>query len=76
MKSGVQFLLQNKQYEKAVEAMVSIGNNDEALATAEKHGVNLKEDTVKKLIDVKDPQQKKTICLKLAKLVKRQGDFV
>lgn len=35
MKSSVQFLVQNKQYQKAVEVMISLGDFDEALSTAE-----------------------------------------
>lgn len=50
MKSSVSFLLQNAQYDKAVEIMVGLGQLDEALTLAEKHNVPLKEEWTKKFI--------------------------
>jgi hypothetical protein len=50
MKSSVSFLMQNGQYEKAVEIMINLGNYDDALNLAEKQNVPLKEDWTKKLI--------------------------
>lgn len=35
LKKSVQFLLDNKQYDKAVEIMISLGNLDQALQIAE-----------------------------------------
>jgi hypothetical protein len=49
MKSSVSFLMQNAQYDKAVEIMVGLGQMEEALSLAEKHNVPLKEDWTKKL---------------------------
>ena len=54
--------------------MVSLNNLDEALKTAEQFNVNLKEELAKKLIPT-DAKNKKEICLRVAKMVKRQGDF-
>jgi hypothetical protein len=39
MKSSVSFLMQNQQFEKAVEIMVNLGQLEEALTVAEKHNV-------------------------------------
>lgn len=39
MKSSVSFLMQNQQFEKAVEIMVNLGRLEEALTVAEKHNV-------------------------------------
>ena len=50
LQSSVQFLLQNKQYEKAVEVMVQLGNFKEALEMAEKHNFSLKEEFAMKLV--------------------------
>lgn len=50
MKSSVSFLMQNQQFEKAVEIMVNLGQLEEALTIAEKHNVQLKEDQAKKII--------------------------
>jgi len=80
MKNSVSFLMQNKQYEKAVEIMISLGELDEALSVTETHNVNLKEELATKLIPAatQDPVKKKErleILLRLAKLVKKQGQF-
>lgn len=82
MKSSVSFLMQNQQYEKAVEIMINLGNNDEALATAEKYNVPLKEEMTKKLIppvagDMSAAQrsQRQEILKRVAKLCKLQGNF-
>lgn len=80
LKSSVDFLMQNQQYEKAVEVMISLGDLDEALATAEQYNVNLKEEWSQKLIPPRatDPmkQRERTeILLRIAKLVKKQGNF-
>ena len=39
MKSSVSFLMQNQQFEKAVEIMVNLSQLEEALTVAEKHNV-------------------------------------
>lgn len=81
MKSSVSFLMQNAQYDKAVEIMINLGNNDEALTVAEKYNVQLKEEWAKKLIPAAgelSAQQKKErqeILLRVAKLTKHQGNF-
>lgn len=84
MQSSVQFLLQNKQYEKAVEVMVQLGNFKEALEMAEKHNFSLKEEFAMKLVppmpananDAFKTKERKDIALRLAKLSKKQGDFI
>jgi len=50
MKQSVDFLLQGGQYEKAVDIMISLGNNSEALELAEQRNVEIKEESVMKLI--------------------------
>lgn len=80
LKSSVDFLMQNQQYEKAVEVMISLGDLDEALATAEQYNVNLKEEWSQKLIPPRatDPMKQRErieILLRIAKLVKKQGNF-
>lgn len=50
MKQSVDFLLQGGQYEKAVEIMISLGNNSEALDLAEQRNVEMKEESVMKLV--------------------------
>ena len=83
LQSSVQFLMQNKQYEKAVEVMVQLGNFKDALEMAEKHNFSIKEEFAMKLVppmpanpnDTHKQNERKTICLRLAKLSKKQGDF-
>lgn len=80
LKSSVSFMMQNQQYEKAVEIMIGLNQLDEALAITEKYNVTLKEEMVTKLIPAAtdNPQQKQErqeILLRVAKLVKRQGQF-
>jgi hypothetical protein len=43
-------LLQNKQYDKAVEILISLNSLDQALQIAEGQHVNLKEEMALKLI--------------------------
>jgi len=77
LSASVQFLLQNKQYDKAVEIMISLGKNDEALELAEKQNILIKEENAIKLVpsaNEKDPyksKQRRDIALRLAKLSKR-----
>jgi hypothetical protein len=54
MKSSVDYLMQNGQYEKAVEIMISLGNFEDALNVAEMRNVEIKEDLVMKLIPKAD----------------------
>lgn len=68
--------MKNRQYEKAVEVMVSLGNLEEALQTAETNNVSLKEELAKKIIPPATDSKRKDICLRVAKLCKRQGDFL
>ena len=80
LKSSVDFLMQNQQYEKAVEIMISLGDLDEALQVSEQHNVILKEELAQKLIPPKadNPMKQKErteILLRIAKLVKKQGNF-
>lgn len=80
MKSSVDFLMQNQQYEKAVEIMISLGQLDEALNVSEQQNVVLKEELAQKLIPPKadNPMKQKErveILLRIAKMVKRQGNF-
>lgn len=60
LKSSVSFMMQNQQYEKAVEIMIGLNQLDEALAITEKYNVTLKEEMVTKLIPVanENPQKK------------------
>ena len=41
--------MQNRQFDKAVEIMISLGNLDQALQIAEQEQVNLKEEMAMKL---------------------------
>ena len=80
LKTSVDYLMQNQQFEKAVEIMISLGDLDEALAVAERHNVNLKEEWAQKLIppsttDKVKQAERRDILLRIAKLVKRQGNF-
>jgi len=47
--STIPFLMEHRQYDKAVEMMIQLGNLDEALVTAEKYQVSLSEDMANKL---------------------------
>ena len=49
LKNSVHFLIQNRQFDKAVEIMISLGNLDEALQISEQEQVYLKEDMAMKL---------------------------
>jgi len=76
LKSSVQFLMQNAQYEKAIEIMIGLGQLDEALSITEQYNVTLKEDQVTKLIppQTDNPnmkQERLSILMRLAKLVKK-----
>jgi len=80
LKKSVQFLLANQQFDKAVEIMISIGNLVQALAIAETEQVHLKEEMALKLCPpaTQDPNKKKLrqeTLMKIAKIVKKQGDF-
>jgi intraflagellar transport protein 140 len=80
LKQSVDFLMNNRQFDKAVEIMISLGDLDEALNCAERNNVNLKEDWAQKLIPpaANDPMKKRErteILFRIAKLVKRQGNF-
>jgi hypothetical protein len=63
--------------------MVQLGNFKDALELAERHNFSLKEEFAMKLIppmpanpnDVMKNKERKDICLRLAKLSKKQGDF-
>ena len=61
LKKSVRFLMQNRQFDKAVEIMISLGNLDQALQIAEQEQVNLKEDMAMKLLppSTTDPMKKK-----------------
>ena len=80
LKQSVEFLTSNGQYDKAVEVMISLGDLEEALNTAERNNVALKEEWAQKLIPpaATDPMKKRErteILLRIAKLVKMQGNF-
>jgi len=80
LKKSVHFLMQNRQFDKAVEIMISLGNVDQALQIAESEQVNLKEEMALKLCPpaTQDPVKKKLrteTLLRVAKIVKKQGDF-
>ena len=82
LKKSVQFLLENKQYDKAVEIMIGLGQLDQALQIAEQEHVALKEEMAMKLIppapaaaDVAGRERRKGILMRVAKIVKTQGDF-
>jgi intraflagellar transport protein 140 len=80
LKTSVDYLMQNQQFEKAVEIMISLGELDEALAVSERHNVSLKEEWAQKLIppsttDKVKQAERREILLRIAKLVKRQGNF-
>ena len=49
LKKSVHFLMQNRQFDKAVEIMISLGNLDQALTIAEQETVTLKEEMAMKL---------------------------
>lgn len=62
--------------------MVQLGQFKEALELAEKHNFSLKEEFAMKLVppmptaaEVVKSKERKDICLRLAKLAKKQGDF-
>jgi hypothetical protein len=62
--------------------MISLGQLDEALHTAEQQNVAVKEEVALKLIppapannDVMKSKERRDICMRVAKLSKRQGDF-
>jgi hypothetical protein len=63
--------------------MVQLGSFKEALELAERHNFSLKEEFAMKLVppvppnpsDVVKSKERKEICLRLAKLSKKQGDF-
>ena len=64
--------------------MVQLGNFKDALDLAEKHSFSLKEEFAMKLVppmpadplkDAPKMKERKDICLRLAKLSKKQGDF-
>lgn len=70
----------NKQYEKAVEIMISLGNLPQALEIAEEQGVRLKEEMAMKLCpppaqDKAGKEHRITILMRVAKLMKTQGEF-
>ena len=76
LKQSVDFLMNNRQFDKAVEIMNSLGDLDEALNCAERNNVNLKEEWAQKLIPpaANDPMKKRErteILFRIAKLVKR-----
>lgn len=50
LKSSVSFMMQNQQYEKAVEIMIGLGQTSEALDISEQYNVELKEESALKLI--------------------------
>lgn len=80
LKKSVHFLMQNRQFDKAVEIMISLGNLEQALNIAETETVTLKEDMALKLCppSTQDPvkkQQRGEILVRVAKIVKKQGDF-
>ncbi len=50
LEQSVQFLLQNKQYEKAVEVMIQLSRFQEALESAERYNISLKEEFAMKLV--------------------------
>jgi intraflagellar transport protein 140 len=80
LKKSVDFLLSNRQFDKAVEIMISLGDTQQALAIAETESVRLKEDMAMKLIPEasQDPVKKKQridVLMRVAKIVKKQGDF-
>jgi hypothetical protein len=64
--------------------MVQLGNFKDALEMAEKHNFSLKEEFAMKLIppmpanpnDAIKTKERKDIALRLAKLSKKQGDFI
>jgi len=61
LKKSVDFLLSNRQFDKAVEIMISLGDTQQALAIAESENVKLKDDMAMKLIPEasQDPMKKK-----------------
>lgn len=80
LKKSLNFLLQNKQFDKAVDIMITLGNMEQALRLVESENVILKEDLALKLCppSVEDPNKKKLrieTLMKIAKIVKKQGDF-
>jgi len=80
LKTSVGYLMQNQQYEKAVEIMISLGDLNEALDAAERYNVNLKEELAQKLIppsttDKVKQAERREILIRVAKLAKRNGNF-
>jgi len=80
LKKSIHFLMQNQQYAKAVEIMISLGNLDQALQIAETHNVILKEEMALKLCPPTNNDPNKRVqrietLKKIAKMVKKQGDF-
>ena len=76
LKTSVEYLMQNQQYEKAVEIMISLGDLDEALVVSERHDVHLKEEWAQKLIpptttDKVKQTERREVLLRIAKLVKK-----
>lgn len=72
--------MQNRQFDKAVEIMISLGNLEQALNIAEQESVNLKDEMALKLCPpaTQDPvkkQQRSETLMRIAKMVKKQGNF-
>ena len=62
--------------------MIQLSRFQEALDSAEKYNIGIKEEFAMKLVppqpannDVNKTKERKDICMRLAKLCKKQGDF-
>ena len=76
----IPILTQQGQYSKVVEARIFLKDFEQALSTAEEHDVSLTEEMAIKLCPppTQDPIKKKDrveILLRVAKKMKKQGDF-
>jgi intraflagellar transport protein 140 len=80
LKKSVHFLLQNKQFDKAVEIMINLGQHNEALNLADQENVILKEEMAMKLLppattDANKKKDRIDVLMRVAKIMKKQGDF-
>mmetsp|Transcript_26256 Transcript_26256/g.40083 ORF Transcript_26256/g.40083 Transcript_26256/m.40083 type:complete len:251 (-) Transcript_26256:417-1169(-) len=78
--TSLRILMQNKQFSKAVEVMISLDKLDQALSLVEQEEVHLKEEVALKLCPpaTTDPIKKKArneVLIRVAKMMKKQGDF-
>ena len=75
------FLMENSQHEKAVQLLIQAKNLEEAMDTCEKFDVQLNEEMADRIVPEKsgDPVKdsiRNGILLRIAKMCKKQGNFI